>query len=214
MAQHNTHQQKFWSSSFGQGYNDRNTWTVKGFDNFYKKTWGTTRSAMNRAFLRGLKIDKTLEMGANIGLQLRHLQAMGMDNLTGVELQWDAVERAKRFTKQINIIQGSAFDLPFKDKYYDLVFTSGVLIHIHPRDHQRAMREMYRVSKKYIWGFEYFNETLQEIPYRGNRNVLWKNNFPAVWQRHCPKLKLIKMKKFKYVGQDNVDVMYLFKKPS
>ena len=150
---------------------------------------------MNRSFLRGLKINTTLEMGANIGLQLRHLQAMGIKNLYGVELQWDAVERAKQLTHGISIIQGSAFDLPFKNNYFDLVFTSGVLIHIHPRDQKKAMREMYRVSNKYIWGFEYFNPTEQEIPYRGNRNVLWKNNFLKLWQKNCPGLKLVKMKK-------------------
>lgn len=208
----NTKQQDFWSGKFGQGYNDRNTWTIKGFDAFYKKTWGTTRTAMNRQFLRGLPIANTLEMGANIGLQLRHLQAAGFKNLYGVELQWDAVERAKRLTHGINIIQGSAFDLPFKDKYFDLVFTSGVLIHIHPKDHKAAMREMVRCSRKYIWGFEYFNDKVQEIPYRGNRNVLWKNNFPAVWKKNCPNLKLLKVKYYKYTDSDNRDVMYLFKK--
>jgi pseudaminic acid biosynthesis-associated methylase len=207
-----TTQQKFWSGGFGKGYNDRNTWTVKGFDQFYKKTWGTTRTAMNREFLQGLPIDSVMEMGANIGLQLRHLQSMKFENLYGVEVQWDAVERAKKLNHHLNIIQGSAFDLPFKDKYFDLVFTSGVLIHIHPDDQKRAMREMYRVSKKYIWGFEYFNEQLQEIPYRGNRNVLWKNDFPKLWQKNCPGLKLVKMKKYSYVGQDIQDVMYLFKK--
>lgn len=209
-----TTQQKFWSGGFGKGYNDRNTWTVKGFDQFYKKTWGTTRTAMNQDFLRGLKINNVMEMGANIGLQLRHLQSMKFENLYGVEVQWDAVERAKKLTDHINIIQGSAFDLPFKDKYFDLVFTSGVLIHIHPDDQKRAMREMYRVSKKYIWGFEYFNEKVQEIPYRGHRNVLWKNDFPKLWMKNCPGLKLVKMKKYQYVGQDIQDVMYLFEKKS
>jgi pseudaminic acid biosynthesis-associated methylase len=207
-----TQQQKFWSGSFGKGYNDRNTYTLKGFDQFYKKTWGVTRSALNRNFLKGLKIDNTLEVGANIGLQLRHLQSQGYTNLYGLEVQWDAVERAKKITQHISLVQGSAFDLPFKDKYFDLVFTSGVLIHIHPKDHKKAMREMYRVSKKYIWGFEYFSEHTQEIPYRGNRNVLWKNNFPQLWKKNCPGLKLVKVKKVKYVGQDIEDVMYLFKK--
>jgi pseudaminic acid biosynthesis-associated methylase len=208
-----TRQERFWSSAFGKGYNDRNTYTVKGFDSFYRRTWGVTRTAMNRRFLKGLRIERTLEVGANIGLQLRHLQAAGLDNLTGIEVQWDAVERAKRLTRHINILQGSAFDLPFKDDYFDLVFTSGVLIHINPKDHARAAREMERVSRKYIWGFEYFSERLTEIPYRGNRNVLWKTNFPRVLQRACPKLKLVKLEKFPYRdGSGNVDVMYLFRK--
>lgn len=210
--QKKTKQQNFWSGSFGKNYNTRNTYTLKGFDAFYKKTWGTTRSAMNRAFLNGLKIDNALEVGANIGLQLRHLQAMGIENLYGVEIQWNAVERAKKNVQHVNIVQGSAFDLPFRNNYFDMVFTSGVLIHIHPKDLKRAMQEMYRTSKKYIWGFEYFNDKEQEIPYRGNRNVLWKNNFPKLFQTYCPKLKVVKMKTYKYVGSDNRDVMYLLKK--
>lgn len=207
-----TAQQKFWSGKFGKGYNTRNTFTAKGFDAFYKKTWGTTRSAMNRFFLSKLRISNVLEVGANIGLQLRHLQNEGHNNLYGVEVQENAVERAKQLTKHINIIQGSAFDLPFKNEYFDLVFTSGVLIHIHPKNLKAAMREMTRCSKKYVWGFEYFNETEQEIPYRGNRNVLWKNNFPKLFSAYCPKLKLVKMKFYKYRDSSNRDVMYLFKK--
>jgi pseudaminic acid biosynthesis-associated methylase len=209
-----TKQQDFWSGAFGKGYNDRNTYTLKGFDAFYKRTWGVTRTAMNRRFLNGLRIRNVLEVGANIGLQLRHLQAQGFDNLYGVEIQWDAVERAKHLTRRINIIQGSAFDLPFKDEYFDLVFTSGVLIHINPKDHSQALREMYRTSRKYLWGFEYFAERQTEIPYRGNRNVLWKTNFPKVVQRACPKLKLVKKEFFPYRdGSGNKDVMYLFRKP-
>lgn len=207
-----TKQQDFWSGAFGKGYNDRNTYTLRGFDAFYKRTWGVTRTTMNRQFLRGRPIRNVLEVGANIGLQLRHLQAQGFGNLYGVEVQWDAVERAKRLTKGVNIVQGSAFDLPFKDRYFDLVFTSGVLIHIHPKDHRAAMREMYRCSRRYIGGFEYFSEKQAEIPYRGHRNVLWKNNFPKLWQRHCPRLRLVKMKKYRYVGQEIEDVMYLFRK--
>lgn len=207
-----TKQQQFWGGKFGKGYNDRNTWTIAGFDRFYRQTWGTTRTAMNRDFLKGLAIDNFLEIGANIGLQLRHLQAGGWKNLYGVEIQEDAIERSKMITKNINIVQGSAFDLPFRDQYFDMVFTSGVLIHIHPKDLKTAMREMYRCSKKYIWGFEYYHPTLQEIPYRGNRNVLWKNNFPGLWKKTFPKLKLMKLKKYKYIGQSIEDVMYLFKK--
>ncbi|MFH1171412.1 MAG: pseudaminic acid biosynthesis-associated methylase [bacterium] len=212
MKKISTQQQIFWSGGFGKGYNDRNTFTVKGFDAFYKKTWGTTRTAMNKLFLSKLAIRNTLEVGANFGLQLRHLQQSGFENLYGIEIQQDAVERSKKITKGVNIIQGSAFDLPFKNAYFDLVFTSGVLIHIHPKHLKNAIREMVRCSKKYLWGFEYFNETEQEIPYRGNRNVLWKNNFPKLFLTYAPKLKLVKMKFYKYTDSTNRDVMYLFKK--
>jgi len=56
----------------------------------------------------------------------------GINNLYGIELQQYAIEKAKALTKRINIIHGVADDIPFKDGYFDMVFTSGVLIHIHP----------------------------------------------------------------------------------
>jgi len=44
------------------------------------------------------------------------------------------VERSKQNLKNIDILQGSAFDVPFKDGFFDLVFTSGVLIHLASGD--------------------------------------------------------------------------------
>lgn len=57
-------------------------------------------------------------------MQLKCLQEMGFTNLYGVELQAYAVQRSKEFTEGINIIQGSGFDVPFKDGFFDLVCTN------------------------------------------------------------------------------------------
>jgi len=204
-----TDQQKFWQSGFGEEYTERNHYEPKALDEFYQKTWGVTRSEMNKDFLSGLP----LEVGANIGNQLAQLQNQNFGKrLYGIEIQRDAVEKAKSFTNGIDIIQGSAFDLPFKNSYFDMVFTSGVLIHISPDDAKTAIKEMYRTSKRYIWGFEYFAETYTEIEYRGNKNCLWKANFPKLFIDEFPDLKLIKEKKYTYIDSDNVDVMYLFEK--
>lgn len=207
-----TRQQTFWQGGFGSSYTDRNTFSAAELDRFYKRTWGISRTEMNRQFLGHRKVENVLEVGANIGLQLRHLQRMGLETLHGIEIQADAVERAKRITRGINIIQGSALDLPYRDGYFDLVYTSGVLIHIHPRDLKKVMREMVRCSRRYIWGFEYFSDKQEEIPYRGNRNVLWKNDFPRLFTRYSNDLKLVKRTYYPYVEGGNVDVMYLFRK--
>lgn len=208
-----TNQQKFWQSDFGKEYTERNRYEPKALDEFYKKTWGVTRTDMNKDFLSGLSLDAILEVGANIGNQLAQLQGQGFVNqLYGIEIQRDAVEKAKSFTSGIDIIQGSAFDIPFKDAYFDMVFTSGVLIHISPDDVKTAIMEMYRTSKRYIWGFEYFAETYTDIEYRGNKGFLWKANFPKLFLDTFPDLKLVKEKKYKYVDSDNIDVMYLLEK--
>ncbi|WP_332634565.1 pseudaminic acid biosynthesis-associated methylase [Halalkalibacter flavus] len=154
----------------------------------------------------------TLEVGCNVGNQLRHLQSMNYGNLYGVELQWYAVQKAKSLTKEINIIQGTAYDIPFKNKYFDLVFTSGVLIHISPTDIKKTIQEMYRVSKRYIWGFEYYSDTYKEVEYRGSNKALWKGDFASLFLTEFPDLRLVKQVKVPYLENENVDSMYLLEK--
>src|SRR3989338_11165642 len=210
-----TQQEQFWQGQFGADYTERNNYDPAALDAFYHQTWGVTRSAMNDEFLKGLPINNVLEVGCNVGNQLHLLQTQGYKNLYGIEIMEYAVERAKQLTKGINIVQGSAFDLPFKNNYFDLVFTSGVLIHIHPDDVKKAMAEIVRVSKKYIWGFEYFAETLTEIKYRDHQDRLWKTNFSNLYLDLFPVLALVKEKKYPYAANARqVDAMFLLEKSS
>ncbi len=208
-----TQQLKKWENAFGEKYTDRNSFSVAQLDNLYLKRFGVTRTAINTEFIgkfnRNMKI---LEVGSNIGNQLLALQKIGFKNIFGLEPLKYAVELSKKRSIGINIIQGSAFDIPFKDNYFDLVFTSGVLIHISPKDIHKAIKEIYRCSNKYIWGFEYFSEKYQEISYRGEKNLLWKADFPKLYIQDFPDLKLIKVKKIKYSVDNNIDEMYLLEK--
>ena len=182
-------------------------------DALYERQYGLTRTDMNHQFLgfmdRNIKI---LEVGSNIGLQLQFLQRAGFNNLYGIEISPYAVELSKRLTKGINIIQGSAQDIPFKDGYFDLVFTSGVLIHIYPDDLNIVIREIYRCASGYIWGFEYYADKYTEIPYRERRNLLWKADFAKLYQDEFRDLELVKEKRIKYLDNDNVDSMFLIAK--
>lgn len=209
-----TEQIDFWKGNFGKEYTDRNSHSNDEWDNFYKKTWGKTKIEMNQSFLGNLSKDsKILEVGCNTGMQLNGLQRMGFENIYGIELQPYATEEAKKYTKNINIICGSGFDLPFKNNYFDVVCTNGVLIHILPTDLPKIMTEMYRCSKKYIWGFEYFAEKITEINYRGHNNYLWKANYAALFIEQFPNLKLVKKEMYPYVeNSTNVDFMYLLEK--
>ena len=177
-----TKQENFWSGDFGKDYTERNSHSLEDWNNFYLENWGSTRIKMNEVSLDGISKDaKILEVGCNTGMQLRALQKMGFENLYGVEIQKYAAERAKDFTKHVNIVQGSGFDLPFRDGYFDLVCTNGVLIHISPDDLPKIMDEMYRCTSKYIWGWEYFADDVTEINYRGNEGYLWKANYAQLF---------------------------------
>lgn len=208
-----TSQEKKWKEEFGKNYTLRNPQDIKGMDRLYIKNYGINRAKLNREFLGKFNHSfKILEVGSNIGIQLVFLQKMGFRNLYGIEINKRAVEISKSITKNINLIQGSAIDIPFKDNYFDLVFTSGLLIHISPTDIKKAMKEIYRCTKKYIWGFEYYADNYTELLYRGKKNILWKANFSQLYLNFFKDLKLIKEKKLKYLINNNVDIMFLLKK--
>ncbi|MCD1260840.1 methyltransferase domain-containing protein [Paenibacillus athensensis] len=209
----NTQQIDFWKGKFGADYTDRNTFSVEELDRIYADQYGITRTDMNTAFIKEFTTSRVLEVGCNVGNILLNLQSIGFDKLYGVELQHYAVKRAKTRTTGINIIQGSAFDLPFKDGYFDMVYTSGVLIHIAPKDIGKVMDEMYRVSSRYIWGFEYYADQYTEIDYHGNGDKLWKANFAGMLLERFSDLRLVKEMKHRYLKNvNNVDQMYLLEK--
>jgi len=207
-----TQQLQTWINDFGKEYTDRNIYAPQELDQFYTRTFGLSKTEMDKEFLGGREINSILEVGCNVGNQLRLLQEIGYRNLYGIEPQEYAVEKAKSLTRDINIIKGSAFDLPFKDNYFDLVFTAGVLIHINPNDIAKALQDIYRVSKRYIWGFEYYADNYTEIQYRGKSELLWKTNFAELYKKQFPALTLIKEKKYPYIEGDNVDSMFIFEK--
>jgi len=211
-----TKQTQAWAGQFGKEYTDRNALTLEEMELLYKKQYGITRTEMNSKFVGDFERDiRILEVGSNIGNQLLCLQNAGFNNLYGIELQSYAVELSKSRTKGINIIEGSAFDIPFKDGWFDLIFTSGVLIHIPPWELDTALAEIYRCSSKFIWGLEYYASEHTQIPYRESKEtteMLWKADFPTILCHQFPGLEAVKIRHFKYHDNDNVDVMYLLEK--
>jgi len=161
---------KQWTGEFGREYTERNLLSLGQVDALYHRNYGLTRSHLNEQFLAGIaRTSRVLEVGSNVGNQLLFLQHMGFGALFGIELQSDAVELAKSRTKRINLIEGTAFDIPFKDGFFDLVFTSGLLIHISPADIHTALAEIHRCTSRYIWGLEYYAGQTTEIEYQGRK---------------------------------------------
>lgn len=208
-----TEQTSKWRGTFGREYTDRNPQSVEEMEELYARNYGSTRTELNQRFLEGLdRSMRILEVGSNVGNQLLCLQRMGFEALFGIELQSYAVEISKSKSKNINIIQGDASDIPFKDGFFEMVFTSGVLIHISPERLPDVLREIHRCTRKYIFGFEYYSEETEEIPYRGNNNLLWKADFAGKYLDLFDDLTLAKEERIKYLGNENVDAMFLLKK--
>jgi len=210
-----TKQMEEWAGNFGREYTGRNALSLDEMEQMYRKRYGVTRTEMNSIFFGNLDRDvKILEVGSNIGNQLLCLQEAGFTQLYGIDLQRYAVELSKSRTKGINLIQGSAFHIPFKDCFFDVVFTSGVLIHISPEDIGKAIDEIYRCSRRLVLGFEYYAADYTEINYRGHDNILWKANYSRLYQERHEDLVLIKERFYKYTTDENVDAMFVLGKVS
>lgn len=212
-----TEQIKEWGKEFGDEYTQRNLLTAEEVENTYLLKYGLTRTSMNKLFLDFLDRDiKILEVGTNVGLQLNLLSKLGFKNLYGIEINSSAIDISRKINESlpIYIIKASAFDIPFKDEWFDLVFTSGVLIHIHPNDIINAIKEIYRCTNKYIWCFEYFiPEGYKEVVYRGKSNLLWKTDFKRLFIDNFSKLISLKEQLFPYKNEpDLIDQMFLLEK--
>jgi SAM-dependent methyltransferase len=122
-----------WAGDFGREYTDRNSYTPAELDEFYRRSYGIMCTELNERCLAGIPRDaRILEVGCNIGTQLLVLQETGFTNLNGIKIQSCALERAKLRLPLAAMTQASAFSIPYADRLFDLVFTSGVLIHISP----------------------------------------------------------------------------------
>jgi pseudaminic acid biosynthesis-associated methylase len=208
-----TDQIRRWIGDFGREYTDRNGHTPDQLDQFYLQTYGVTRTDLNRRFLEGIpKAAHILEVGCNMGTQLLLLKEMGFSCLSGVEIQSYALERARERLGNANLLQASALSLPFPDRHFDLVFTSGVLIHIAPAELPNALAEIHRCAKQWIWGLEYYAPQMTEINYRGFDSLLWKTDYAHLYRETFDDLELVKEERLRYLGNQNTDTMFLLRR--
>jgi pseudaminic acid biosynthesis-associated methylase len=175
-----TPQLALWRSEFGRDYTDRNDRDKP------------ERVDAWRRLLDGVAPTRALEVGCNVGWNLVYLDRLGVPELYGIEPQRDAVARARSRRPEFGVLQGTAFDLPFRDGWFDLAFTSGVLIHIAPESIRTALDEIYRVSRRWIVAIEYDHPNEQEIAYRGHAGALWKRDHGAVWRDRYPTLRPVR----------------------
>jgi len=208
-----TDQIRRWSGDFGREYTDRNDHSPEQLDQSYLQTYGVTRKELNRRFLEPVPRDaRILEVGCNIGTQLLLLKSMDFSHLSGIEIQSYALEQAKRNLAKAELLQASALSLPFPDRHFDLVFTSGVLIHIAPLELRIVLNEIHRCAKHWVWGMEYYTPQITEIRYRGNDNLLWKADYARLYLETFDDLELVREERLHYLEDQNVDNMFLLRR--
>lgn len=169
-----------WKSEFGDAYTERNVYDPD------------KRLPAFREMVGDLHIKRILEVGCNIGNNLITLSKISNYELIGIEPNKHAIEKGRARSTSMSLIEGSGFDVPFVDSYFDLVFTVGVLIHIAPQNMPKIIDEMYRVSNKYLLVVEYHANEETKVPYHGKDNLLFKRNFKKAFLERKPDIECIK----------------------
>lgn len=152
-----------WEGEFGDAYTDRNEYDPQD------------RLPIFRDILPS-DVQYVLEVGCNMGNNLETLSELG---LTAIGVEPNKKAAAIGRSKGRHILVTDAFHLPFADGSFDLVFTSGVLMHIP--DYKKAMEEIWSVTRKYALAIEYTGDN-ETVNYHGNTDMLWKRpayNYPG-----------------------------------
>lgn len=159
----------FWKSPLD--YMEKND----GFDQeVCRRAWQEILIGVDKA-----KVSSVLECGSNIGRNLNALQVeFPKARLMACDVNKEALEVLSARIPAATTINSSILEIP-NSYSADLVFTSGVLIHIHPDDLVGNLQKIYNLSKSYIVIAEYFSQKLEMVHYKDRDNLLWKMDFGA-----------------------------------
>lgn len=170
----------FWAGDFGDEYINRNN-----SERLAKSNWCMFSDALHKT---GGDINNMIELGANIGLNIEAIKRIYP------HIKAAAVEINEKAFTQLLKIADVAYNCNLFDSriqgQYDLAFTKGVLIHIHPDDLQAAYKRLFDLSNRYVLVCEYYDPKPCEIEYRGEKGKLWKRDFAGEMMNKYP-LKLV-----------------------
>ena len=165
-------QQKFWASTYADEYIQKNS--------HFDREKGV--AAWRLMLKKMVPINSFLECGCNIGRNIDFLnEVLPHASKAIIEISQPAFEFVSSRHDLANAFNGAIEEADsitnFGESSFDLVFTIGVLIHIHPDNLLKNMERMYKLSSGYILIGEYFNRTPVMLEYQGAKEKLFKRDF-------------------------------------
>lgn len=99
--------------------------------------------------IKSLRVDSILDAGCGEGFTMNKLTQLKIGKkIEGVEYSKESIDFGKKLFPKLLFRQGSIYELPYKDNSFDLIICTEVLEHLeYP---SKALREMLRVTKKYL----------------------------------------------------------------
>ena len=159
-----------WQGTFGDQYTMRNAELAD-------------RTKFFQRFLKYEIVD-AFEIGCNIGTNMKVLEKLGVEAV-GCDVNATAVNIALLNGLKAFLI----LDIP-PWGWYEFVFTVGVLIHQRTPELISMMKDMVRLSSRYVMFAEYVGDD-EEVPYRGERHALFKREFGRIFESLFPQAELV-----------------------
>ncbi len=167
-------QQELWNGKFGDRYTKRNP-TLSDFH--YVN--GKTRLEITKSFFQDIPRDATiLEIGCSTGNVIQILHDMGFTDVYGIDINGKAIDIVRAKFPKFIFKRASIEDFAPIMKF-DLVYTSGVLIHIHPNNIQMTINKMKTLARKWIFGFEYYSPKEEVVRYSVG---CWSRDYPNLFK--------------------------------
>lgn len=173
------HLERLWSGEFGDAYIERNFVEVP------------ERSVFWSGVVDRFPCERVLEVGCAHGENLRHLtRRLPAHHLWGADLNTTALAAVPRVAPGVNAVWAVGRELPFRDRFFDLVFTVGLLIHMPDDALAIVMSEIVRCSRRWVLCGEYYAEETTDINYRDQPGVLFKRDYGRLYRDLFPELEL------------------------
>ncbi|WP_100182680.1 class I SAM-dependent methyltransferase [Candidatus Nitrosotenuis aquarius] len=131
-----------------------------------------------------LRAQSILEVGCSAGNDLKLFP--DESNVNGIDISELAITQANENLPKFNFQTANICTIPFEDNSIDLVFTRNVMNYLDSQDIKKAVAELFRVSKKYIFNIELFSENEEKI---SDSPVTYGRNMKKHWMDY--KVKVI-----------------------
>jgi len=128
------------------------------------------------------KFKSILEIGCSNGIAVKKFKKSRKLSY-GIDVSDIATRYAAEKVLVPNCIISSATDIPFKDKFVEAAFSCDCLEHLYPEDVPKAIREIVRVTSKYIFAVLDF-ETERNREYLDKAKKEWPEDFKNIDNLH------------------------------
>lgn len=164
---------------------------LKIIESYWNSPKASLRSIWFCEQLKQFKFESIFEVGFFSGRNLKYiLEAFVDSKVGGIEINPKAVKYAKEKLHNTNLLELDLHNLDSITDRYDIIFTSGVLIHIPPKDLKSVIEKMIKKSNKYLMHIEELGPS--ELIACPEKRLMPKYKVSDQWQWNCDLISIYK----------------------